>query len=146
MTLSLDVLFTESKSAEERVNLEDSEDWSILAQSPVMNSWVNSRPDTLEALRVRRNVVKDPVLRLPGLECHAHSQEILITHHLCCETQKKKSAGNDLKLKTNINNLIFNLSYYETPGQSDFVSSRQSQSCLQYYLFGKHVFLFSSSF
>lgn len=90
MTQTLDVVFTDNRSAEERVTLEYSENCSILAQNPVMNSLASSRADTLEALRMRENMVKDPMPRHPGLECHAQSEEMLISHHLCYKTQEKR--------------------------------------------------------
>lgn len=51
-----------------------------------MNSLASSRTDSRKALRMRKNTVKDPVPRHPGLEYHAQSEEMLTSHHLCCET------------------------------------------------------------
>lgn len=72
---------------------------------------------------MRENAAKDPVLCQPGLDCHAQSEEMLISRHLCCET-REKVLENFRKHETNINNPVFDLSCYEISGQLECVSNR----------------------
>lgn len=64
-----------------------------------------------------KHTAKEPGLSHLSLEGQAQSEEMLIAPYLCCKPRKQVLV-NFLKHKSNINNLLFNLSYNEIPGQS----------------------------